>query len=278
MADVPSHLTQAISAELTELDQSIADDVAQRSKARRVVTDLLRALEEDNADTAARILANRTEQLIEVYPRARTTLEKLRLDLNRRQEEQLRSTCAELEAYCRTRNIPLRGRAPKYTADHLLDVEFDRQKIRSKVGIQSLSTFDWPPVREALEAERARLWRRPFDPVAYRDQLIRAYTSLEHQTPSAAGWVGLEEIYQILKQQAEESDPEWRQGGRLVAYYKDEFSADLSRLWEAQARRQLPSPQIELSAIRDPRRAYKVIQPDRNVGLYGFLRPREVPR
>jgi hypothetical protein len=86
----------------------------------------------------------------------------------------------------------------------------------------------------------------------------------------------LEGVYQILKQQAESEDPDWKKGGRLVAYYKDEFGADLSRLWEAQARRQVDSPHIELSAIRDPRRAYKVVQPDHNVGLYGFLRPKEV--
>ena len=276
MPNEQSHLTQTILAELERLSQDISDDIAQRSKARRVVTDLRKALEASNADTAARILQNRTGQLIEIYPRARTTLEKLRLDLNRRQEEQLRETCNKLEEYCRAERISLKGKSPKYTVDHLLDVEFDRKKIRSKVGNQSLSTFDWATVRDALEAERTRLWQRPFDAVSFRDQLVQAYKELERHSPSATGWAALEEIYQIIKQQAENADPDWRKGGRLVAYYKDEFSADLSRLWEAQARKQVDSPHIEFSAIRDPRRAYKVIQPDRNVGLYGFLRPREV--
>jgi len=276
MQNEQSHLTRTILAELESLSQDISDDIAQRSKARRVVTDLLKALEESNADTAARILQNRTEQLTDIYPRAKTTLEKLRLDLNRRQEEQLRDTCSKLEEYCRAERISLKGRPPKYTADHLLDVEFDRKKIRSKVGNQSLSTFDWPTVCDALEAERARLWQRSFNAAGFRDQLVRAYEELERHSPSATGWAALEGIYQILKQQVESADPDWRKGGRLVAYYKDEFSADLSRLWEAQAQKQVDSPHIELSAIRDPRRAYKVIQPDRNVGLYGFLRPREV--
>jgi hypothetical protein len=262
-------------AELVGLSQDMGEDIAQRSKARRVVADLLKALEEDNADTAARILENRTEQLTDIYPRAKTTLEKLRLDLNRRQEDQLRDTCNKLEEYCRAERVSLKGKSPKYTADHLLDVEFDRKKIRTKVGIQSLSTFDWPTVRDALEAERARLWQRPFDAADFRDQLVKAYEELERLSPSTTGWAALEGVYQILKQQAEGTDLDWRKGGRLIAYYKDEFSADLSRLWEAQAQKQVDSPHIELSAIRDPRRAYKVIQPDRNVGLYGFLRPRE---
>jgi hypothetical protein len=86
----------------------------------------------------------------------------------------------------------------------------------------------------------------------------------------------LEDIYQILRQDAERSDPQWCKNGRLVAYYKDEFSADLSKLWEAQATKTIGSPHIEMSAIRDPRRAYKVLQPDHNTGTYGFLRPSEV--
>lgn len=276
MQNERSFLTQAILTELEDLSKAIADDISQRSKAKRAVTDLLKALEENNADTAARILQNRTQQLTDVYPRAKTTLEKLRLDLNRRQEEQLRDTCTKLEEYCRAERISLKGRPPKYTADHLLAVEFDRKKIRSKVGIQSLSTLEWSSVHETLEAERTRLWQRPFDAAGFRDRLVRTYEELERLNPSPTGWASLEGVYQILKQQVESEDPDWRKGGRLVAYYKDEFSADLSMLWEAQARKQVDSPHIELSAIRDPRRAYKVIQPDRNVGLYGFLRPREV--
>lgn len=276
MQNEQSHLTKTILTELESLSQEISEDIAQRSKAKRVVTELLKALQDSDSDVAARILENRIESLIAVYPRAKTILEKIRLDLNRQQEEQLRATCDRLEEYCRTEQIPLKGRFPKYTADHLLDVEFDSKKIRAKVGIQSLTTLAWPNVRDALEAERSRLWRRSFDPADFRDQLVQAYRTLERQSPSTTGWASLEGVYQILKQQAESADSEWRKGGRLIAYYKDEFSADLSRLWEAQAQKQVNSPHIELSAIRDPRRAYKVIQPDRNVGLYGFLRLREV--
>lgn len=275
MQNEQSHLTRTILGELASLSQDISEDIAQRSKAKRVVTDLLKALKESKADTPARILQKRTQQLIDIYPRAKTTLEKLGIDLNRRQEEQLRDTYIKLEEFCRAEGIPLRGRPPTYTADYLLDIEFDRRRIRSKVGIQSLSTLQWSSVRDALKEQRIRLWQRPFDAAGFRDRLVQAFEELERHSPSPTGWVALEGIYQILKQQARSEDPDWRKGGRLIAYYKDEFSADLSRLWEAQALKQLDSPHIELSAIRDPRRAYKVIQPDRNVGLYGFLRPRE---
>jgi hypothetical protein len=275
MHATPSHLTGAIMAELDNLGRVIADDLSQRSKAKRTVAELVKALEEGNHDAAARIL-NRADQLIDTYPQANTTLEKLRIDLNRRQEEQLRETCTKLEEYCQSERIPLKGRPPKYTVDHLFDVEFDLKKTRSKVGVQSLSTLEWSNIRQALVEERKRLWGRPFDAVTFRDRLSRAYQELERVSPSPTGWASLEGVYQILKRELELEDPGWRKRKRLIAYYKDEFCADLSRLWEAQALSQLGSPHIEFSSIRDPRRAYGLIQPDRNVGSYGFLRPREV--
>ena len=88
-----------------------------------------------------------------------------------------------------------------------------------------------------MERERARLWQRPFGASEFRDQLLGAHRELVHQGGGGASWVGLEEIYQILKGQAADADPNWQTGGRLVAYHKDEFSADLSRLWEAQVRK-----------------------------------------
>ena len=278
MQNQQSHLTKAILVDMETLKKDIEEDVAQRSKARRAVGDLLKALQDDDFDAVGRLLRNRGQQLTEAYPRAQMTLDKLRIDVNRRLEEQLEHTYARLEDYCRAEDIPMRGRPPKYIVDHLLEVEFDRNAGRTKVGIQSLTTLQWPKVREVLQAERARLWRRPFDAVGFRDRLVQAYEELERATPSPIGWAPLEEIYQILKRQVEDAHPGWRKGGRLVAYYKDEFSADLSMLWRAQASHEIDSPQIELSAIRDPRRQYKVLQPDSSIGRYGFLRPREMER
>jgi hypothetical protein len=105
--------------------------------------------------------------------------------------------------------------------------------------------------------------------------LVQIYQELERLKPSASGWAALDEVYQILKKQHQEHDAAWKRGGRLVAYYKDEFGADLSRLLQAQASQIVGPPHIELSAIRDPRRAYRVVRPDRNVDEFGFLKPME---
>jgi len=60
---------------------------------------------------------------------------------------------------------------------------------------------------------------------------------------------------------------------RLVAYYKDEFCADLSKLWKAQKQNDINIPHLELSGIRDNRLSYKVTLPDGKIELYGHIRP-----
>ncbi len=275
----PSQLTRSIIAELEDVSEAIAKDMALRARAKRTVQDLLKALRADNTGAMGRIVARRFEQVLEIYPRLGSTLEKLRLDLGRRQEELVAETCASLEEYCRVESISCKGKAPRFTVDHLLSVELDRVKARTKVGAKSVNSLDWNSVREALEAERARLWQRTFVATTFRDQLFRAYRLAQDEAPSPSGWVPLETIYQILKKETKPtgSDGPLKQR-RLIVYYKDEFSADLSRLWEAQSNQEMGPTHFELSAIRDPRRAFSVIQPDGNVGLFGFIRPKESRR
>jgi len=269
-----SHLTQTILAELRDLAKTVADDAAQRSKAKKVLTDLVKALEQDDIETASH-LATRAQALGAIYPQAQSTFEKLRLNISRGQEEQLRETSTQLEEYCRAHEISLKGSFPKFTIDSFIDLEFDRNRNRTKVGALSLNSLKWSRVREALEAERARIWKRPFNPATYRNRLLAAYNELQQRNPSPVGWAPLEAIYQILKEEEQQTNRDWKKGGRLVAYYKDEFGADLSLLLQAQVSKEIPLPHIELSATRDPRQSFKILQPDHNIGRYGFLRPRE---
>ena len=274
MTNQKSHLTQSIEDELNNHIETISEDIAQRSRAKRTANDLLKAIEDEDIEVASRLLKNRVKQLVDVYPRLNSTLEKIRIDMNRRQEDQLRQVASQLEKYCQESNITIKGKPPKYTIDHLIEMEFDRKKLRTKVGINSLSTFRWTPIQDAINEEHKRLWERNFDASKFRDQLIEAYDELEEINPSPSGWASLENVYQSLKELEVKENPDWRKGGRLIAYYKDEFSADLSLLWQAQSKSAIEPPHIEFSSIRDPRRAYKIIQPDRNVGSYGFLRPK----
>lgn len=274
MPDPSSPLSQAIAAELQTLNETVGEDVTNRAKAKKTLQALLKALEANDVDSLGKLLSKPATLLIQVYPEAKSTVEKIQADLKRRRDEQVRAVCLQVEQYCKEKSISLKGNAPKYTVDFFVDIHIDQKTNRVKVGTQSLQTLKWTPIQVAIESERERLWHRPFSTVAFRDKVIQAYQELEHIKPSAAGWAGLEEIYQLLKQAMQEV-PGWKQGGRLIAYYKDEFGVDLSRLLEAQASRSIPPPFIELSAIRDPRRAYRILRPDHNIDEYGFLRLKE---
>jgi hypothetical protein len=269
-----SHLTLAISAELENLSQVIADDVSERIKAKKMLENIIKAVSEDNSELATKLVNKGVTKIASEYPQSKLTLQKLQVDLNRRQEEQVRQTCSQLEDYCRAKGIPVKGSSSKYMVDSFIDVELDRKKGRTKIGNLSLSTLKWPRILEALESEQARLWNREFSAEQFRKKLIEAYKQIEGSNSGHTGWASLEDVYQIIKREKEKEDPAWKKGGRLIAYYKDEFSVDLSLLWKAQASREVGIPHIELSAIRDPRRAFKVLQPDSNIGFFGFLRPK----
>lgn len=274
MQNEPSHLTSSILTELEELIENITSDVSERIKAQKLMKNLLKALQDENYDMVGQLLFKGNLPISLIYPQTNLTLQKLQIDVNRRIDEQIRQTGSQLEEYCRSENVQLKSSGAKFVVDYFIDVEIDRQKGRTRIGNLSLSTMKWIKIKEGLDLERSRLWKRDFNPVAFRDKLLLAYKQLGVDNPRATDWTSLEEIYQILKRENEKENPEWKKGGRLSAYYKDEFSADLSLLWKAQASKQFDFPHIELSAIRDPRRAYKVLQPDNNIGFFGFLRPR----
>jgi len=269
-----SPLTSSILVEIEELNSNITADVSERVKAQKLMSNLLKVLVDENYELIGQLLSKGNLLITTVYPQAKPTLQKLQIDVNRRLDEQLRQTGSQLEEYCRSENIPLKSSGTKYVVDYFTDVEIDRQKGRTRIGNLSLNTLKWAKIKEGLDLERSRLWKREFNPLTFRDKLLKAYKQLGVTSPGATDWTSLEEIYQILKRESEEENPEWNKGGRLSAYYKDEFSVDLSLLWRAQATRLLDFPHIELSAIRDSRRAYKVLQPDNNIGFFGFLRPR----
>jgi len=271
-----SSLTQSILADLEQLGEEISSDIAERDKLRRHVARIRKALGENNLEVLVRLLAKKKqdENLARLYPKARMILERLQVDVERRLDEMFVQLFERLEAYCDQASISLRGRAPNFVIDSLLDVRFDRKKGTVKVGNTFLRTLEWDKISATIQEERQRIWERPFDSSGFRDELLEIHAQLIRLKPSPTGWVRLEDVYQVLKEREQERNPNWRTGGRLVPYYKDEFSADLSKSWDAQASGQLPGQQIELSGIRDPRVAFKVALPGGGTETYGHLRPK----
>src|SRR5262249_50668833 len=158
-------------------------------------------------------------------------------------DEAIRKFCAESKQPCQ-------GRYPRLTVAHFIEISIDEAKGSAKVGSTSSQSLDWSKLRRILEKEVQRVWGRSFEPSAFRDGLLAAYERLNARSPSPTGYVRLTDIYKELRAERAHLDRNARAGGRLSAYYRDEFSADLSKLVAVQQRQQLPGRQLEFTSIR----------------------------
>ena len=270
------HLAEAAITGLRNLLEEISQDISRRRKCESFVRRLLAAYEKDDLDALDKQLSKEPDSLEAIYPQAQRILHELRLDVDRRLTERFDQLARQLALYSESKGIKLKGVPPNFLVDGLIEVVLDKENKAAKIGASYIRTLDWERIQDLLDTEWERVWGRPFDATAYRDELISAYEAIMQAKPNPSGWVALNDVYQRLKEHREEQHPDWRQSGRIAGYYKDEFSADLSKLRQAQIDGSLPPPHIEFSAIRDPRRAFKVVLPDGSTANYGFLRPRRM--
>lgn len=271
-----SSLTKLILSELSRLLQKVEEDIKQRNSIKKYLSEMKKAYERSDNEILIKLISKQTiERLISLYPTARETTEKFSIDVRRRSEEAFSSLFSRFQEYCGNNKISLQGKLPKLFVDYLLEVQLDENKQTAKIGTIFLKTLDWEKIRVAIDRERHRIWEREFNPTSFRDHLLNVRLEIIEVKPNPVGWVKLEDVYQSLKKDIQQKNPNWKKGGRLVAYYKDEFSADLSKLWKAQISQKIGSPHIELSGIRDPRLSYRVVLPDGQIQLYGHMRPKK---
>jgi hypothetical protein len=268
-------LAKSIDSELVYLLKEVSADIKQRNDMKRYLVQMKKAFDKPDIAALGSLLAqkNKRNTLAASFPTASDTLEKLSLYFRRESEETFTSLSRRFKEYCEGQKVSLRGAFPKLTVDNLLEIELLEEKHSAKIGTTFLRTLEWEKIRTAIEQERKRIWARDFDAHRFGDELIAIHAELIRIKPNPVGWVRLEDVYQTLKDRIQRGNPNWKGGGRLVAYYKDEFSADLSKLWRAQASQKFGFPKIELSGIRDPRLSYKIVLPDGKIGSYGHIRP-----
>jgi len=270
------HLAQAVLKGLQDLLEEISDDVSRRNKCKLFTRRVLTAYEEGDLDSLDRQLPKEPDDLAALYPSAHRTVRELRLEVARRLAVRFDRLAQYLAEYSESKGIALRGLSPNFVVAGLIGVVLNKENRAAKVGASYIRTLAWDRIRESLDSEWERVWGRQFDASTYRDEVVAAYHTAMQRRPNPSRWVALNDVYQMLKEHREEEHPDWRQSGRVAGYYKDEFSADLSKLWGAQIEGSLLPPHVEFSAIRDPRRAYEVVMRDGSAAKYGFVRPRRM--
>ena len=267
-------LTKSVHVELDQLLQCIETKLRLNNALKKYVVQIQKAIQNSDERTLSKLLSGEIKSnLVTSYPTSNDIIDKLMIIIRRSSDASSLSLVSQFQDYSEKKGIPLRGKFPKFSLDNLLEIEIHEAKRTAKIGTIFLKTLDKEKIFNAVDAERQRIWNRPFNPEKFRGELVDLYKEIILIKPNPVGWVRLEDIYQGLKNRVKANNPTWKTGGRLVAYYKDEFSADLSKLWRAQTSTRLIPPHVEISGIRDPRFAYKVVMPGGQVVLYGHMRP-----
>jgi hypothetical protein len=266
-------LKSTIDTDLNRLLSILDQDVKKRSRVRDSLKRLFRAWNlGDIAYVSKYINGPQGKTLIEAYGDAAVSLDRLRLALARNEDLVRKELDDLLVKYCDQEVLHLHGRHGSYHINGVLEVNFDFKKRGAKVGTQYIQSLNWDKILSALNTERERLWKRGQDAAAIQDRLVVAYENAINKHPNVTGWVRLEDIYQELKKRIEKETPNWKSQQRLIAYYRDEFTIDLSILLSVQMAGKLAGTQIEFSAIRDPRLSFQVPLPDGTSNSVGFMR------
>jgi len=276
MSDYNSNLENSIEDELIQLLRLVNDDVKRITEYKKYLSKILKSYTgKDNQAVSKLLKSGIRDKVIAFYPNSKETFEKTAIWVKRGMEVNLGLIQNKLEEYCEKHGAMLKGKLPKLSIDTLLDVEVNETNRTAKIGSTFTRNLDWVKLEFVLDGERKRIWERDVIPSIFRDELLSIHSRILNLKPNPVSWVRLEDIYQELKRRIEVKNPDWKKGGRLVSYYKDEFSADLSMLWRAQVNNQIDFPHVEFSGIRDPRLSYKVIPSAGRIEQYGHLRPRK---
>jgi hypothetical protein len=268
-------LRSTIEADLNHLLSILTQDVKKRSQVRDSAKRLVRAWSDGDISYVSKYINGpQGKSLIETYGDASVSMDRLRLALARNEDSVREELHDRLAAYCTNEKLRLNGRHGSYLVNGVLQVNFDLKKRAAKVGTQYIQSLDWGKIQSAIDIERERLWQRQHDPTAIRDRLVTAYEKAITKHPNVTGWARLEDIYQELKRRVEKEIPSWKSQQRLVAYYRDEFTVDLSSLLSLQMAGKVSGTEIEFSAIRDPRLSFQVPLPDGTATSIGFMRPK----
>lgn len=264
--------TPMIMSLLNDTLDGITRDVSERVKIRSFIQSLSRAWEKGDLDTVSWMIhSNIRDVLRRHYPETENILEEVEPLLRQRGRQKIDEFELMLEHYCDEKSIKLSGSSPRFVVDHLIHVDFDRERNAVMVGMSLLQNPEWAEIQRSVEGEHKRIWGRDFNFMEFYEDLLKSYNDIIKYQSAYTGWAFLRDIYREIKKRRMEGNLT----GISVTYPRDEFSADLSKLWWAQNSGYNDNFQMEFSSNRDPRFCFEVILPDESMALYGFMRPKK---
>jgi hypothetical protein len=261
----PDPLWDAAAQLTARAEESLEADVRQRVAARNCWGLLARSMRERRISSAAKLLADpRLAEAAALYPQLASSIQRIRLAVQRAIEGQSTALSRSVKEYADGRGWRAETSQDRVVVDGLVVVSMladGSVKVQSK-QVRSLAV---PDVLRALESEHDRVWARAEQTRSDFAEEFRAVVQEAGRDADQQGYVRLQDAYSRLKG----SRPKGR--GRLVSYYRDEFSADLSCV----ARDPILRRQFQFSAARDPNLAFSVVLDDGTLNQYGYVRLRQ---
>jgi hypothetical protein len=247
-------VARSLEKQLTAMNE----DFKARDAARRLWTRLHRAMAEGGLQIAQRILSDpRIEATPKLYPELAQRYHRVSISVRRALDRGLTVLRNAIVGYAEERGWEIVATDRRVVIDHLVTIELAENRT-TRVQATRVRSLAWGAVKPVLDREYERVWGRA------RRESSTFLIDFEGFLASRRGDnVRLRDVYEALKQARPEVP------GRLVTYYRDEFSADLSVLLTTAAARR-----FEFSAIRDPRLAFAVVQTGGSLQQYGFVRVR----
>ncbi len=272
-AKPPGAFEGPVAKELEALETGITADISQRNKLKTFLKKLKAASDKQEADSLSKLLSDPSlSQLVHAYPQAKPAIDLLAARVGFLRDTGIRNVETRLREYCEAHRLKFHGGPRKFVVEHFIELDLGAAKAGLKIGNARVKVTVWENVRRALENERQRIWGRPFDAGQFKREVLGAYSRIAQLKKNPTGWVRLHDIYQELKSEKAKAQKVPRERKRLIPYFRDEFGADISKLLEQETRAS-GRRSFELSAIRDPRFAFKIIMPGGSAGSFGFLRP-----
>jgi hypothetical protein len=266
-----------LAADLEGLLKRVRSDVTQRQQAGEHLASLLTAYKQKEPVTFKQ---KEADELCHLYPEAEPVVQQLqvwceaalmafRIDYDKR----FRDACA---AWCSDAIVD--GHFPRYTVNHVIDIEVDLDHRRTRINAQTLKTLQLKGVIEAIQREDKRLWRRPFQPQEVIEELYDAYRQVVALHRVALGDdVSLLEVHRMIFL-SRQSERFMKTGSTsaLVPYSRDQFAVDLSKFLQSGITTTGDGLRFRLVPIPTPTNALLIYFPDRGSrewrGLLHFRR------
>jgi hypothetical protein len=227
-----------------------------------------KAFQTDTPDVAElQSLANGLTGWVEKFPEHHETWKSFEVEITQQYKNMMRRYESLLREACKEAGYALTGEFPHFVVGGYIKVDLDTDKNQARINRNKTNSLSLPAVMLEIGNEHKRLWERKTTPAAFLDQVYDAYQVICQEKKITFGeYVPVKDVHAQL-------------ASTNKNYHLDMFAADLSQLLDSDALDDKEGNQLDLSPVRDSRKAvYLYNRRDQRGRYLGLLRFKPLAR